>query len=86
MKHNCERTIFENTLFWKSDILTSRFLTLGLERGEKKMEQEQGLTLDSFKTNKQTKTSCLFQRRIIHSSHANYNVQLYFLPLSVRPP
>ena len=35
MKHNCEREIFENTLFWKSDILT-RFLKLGLERGEKK--------------------------------------------------
>ena len=53
MKHNCEREIFENTLFWKSDILT-RFLKLGLERGGKK-EQEEGLTLNFLKKNKKQK-------------------------------
>lgn len=56
MKHNCERAIFENALFWKSDILTSRFLKLGLERG-KKMEQEEGLTLDFFRKKKKASVS-----------------------------
>lgn len=47
---SCEAAISENTLFWKSDSLTSRFSYLAWKGEKKKVELEEGLLWIPLKT------------------------------------